>query len=112
MTRIWNRFPNFISIFLSSQIQEPPWEDWWEKRKRSLRGSLRPTKLFWWGTEGDDILGILDFNQILTICLVEIVLQKLKKQRDELKKYQKRVNAVIEDDRLLAKKLLEEGKKE
>ena len=40
------------------------------------------------------------------------ILQKLKKQRDELKKYQKRVNAVIENDRLLAKKLLEEGKKE
>jgi len=37
---------------------------------------------------------------------------KLKKQRDELKKYQKRVNAVIENDRLLAKKLLEEGKKD
>merc|ERR1712039_283210 len=37
---------------------------------------------------------------------------KLKKQRDELKKYRKRVNAVIENDRLLAKKLLEEGKKD
>lgn len=37
---------------------------------------------------------------------------KLKKQRDELKKYQKRVNAVIERDRKVAKKLLEEGKKD
>ena len=44
--------------------------------------------------------------------LLNNILQKLKKQRDELKKYQKRVNAVIENDRLLAKKLLEEGKKE
>ena len=40
------------------------------------------------------------------------MLQKLKKQRDELKKYQKRVNGVIERDRKVAKKLLEEGKKE
>ena len=36
---------------------------------------------------------------------------KLKKQRDEMKKYQKRINGVLERDRLLAKKLLREGKK-
>ncbi len=38
--------------------------------------------------------------------------QKLKKQRDELKRYQKRINGVLEKDRVVAKKLLQEGKKE
>jgi charged multivesicular body protein 6 len=39
-------------------------------------------------------------------------LQKVKKQRDELRKYQRRINNVLERDRLLARKLLQEGKKE
>jgi charged multivesicular body protein 6 len=39
-------------------------------------------------------------------------LQKLKKQRDQLQKYQKRIEAVLEKDRQMAKKLLSEGKKE
>ena len=37
---------------------------------------------------------------------------KLKKQRDELKKYQKRINGVMEKDRLMAKRLLQENKKD
>ncbi len=41
-----------------------------------------------------------------------IMLQKLKRQRDELKKYQKRVNGVMERDRRLARQLLADGKKE
>ena len=38
--------------------------------------------------------------------------QKLKKQRDELKKYQKRIHGVLERERTMAKKLMQEGKKE
>ena len=48
----------------------------------------------------------------LIILLFPFLIQKLKKQRDELKKYQKKISAVLESDRLLAKKLLKEGKKE
>eukprot|EP00088_Acartia_fossae_P007688 TRINITY_DN1360_c0_g1_i1.p1 TRINITY_DN1360_c0_g1~~TRINITY_DN1360_c0_g1_i1.p1 ORF type:complete len:227 (-),score=58.11 TRINITY_DN1360_c0_g1_i1:114-794(-) len=36
----------------------------------------------------------------------------LKKQRDQLKQYQKRINNNLEKDRELAKKLLQEGKKD
>jgi len=36
----------------------------------------------------------------------------LKKQRDQLKQYQKRINSSLEKDRELAKKLLKEGKKD
>lgn len=36
----------------------------------------------------------------------------LKKQRDQLKQYQKRIEAVLEKERQLAKKLLKEGKKD
>ena len=38
--------------------------------------------------------------------------QELKKQRDQLHKYQKRIELSLEKDRTLAKKLLSEGKKE
>ena len=47
-----------------------------------------------------------------TVPFFSLQFQKLKKQRDELKKYQKKINAVLEKDRLMAKKLLQEGKKE
>ena len=39
-------------------------------------------------------------------------LQKLKKQRDQLKQYQKKIESVLEKDRQLAKKLLQDGKRE
>ena len=38
--------------------------------------------------------------------------QKLKKQRDQLQQYQRRIESVLEKDRQLAKKLLNEGKRE
>ncbi len=44
--------------------------------------------------------------------LLELFLQKLKKQRDQLKQYQKKIESVLEKDRQLAKKLLQEGKRE
>ncbi|XP_046998448.1 charged multivesicular body protein 6-A isoform X1 [Schistocerca americana] len=37
---------------------------------------------------------------------------QLKQQRDKLKQYQKRVESMLEKDRLLARKLLQDGKKE
>merc|ERR1712029_12923 len=37
---------------------------------------------------------------------------KLKKQRDQLQQYQKRIESVLEKDRQLAKKLLNEGKRD
>ena len=36
----------------------------------------------------------------------------LKKQRDQIKQYQKRINRDLEKERELAKKLLKEGKKD
>ena len=42
----------------------------------------------------------------------DILFQELKKQRDKLKQYQKRIELVLEKDRQLAKKLLSDGKKE
>jgi charged multivesicular body protein 6 len=39
-------------------------------------------------------------------------MQQLKQQRDKLKQYQKKILAVIEKDKELARKLLREGKKE
>ena len=41
-----------------------------------------------------------------------IYFQKLKKQRDQLKQYQKKINGVLEKDRQMAKKLLQEGKRD
>ena len=41
-----------------------------------------------------------------------IYFQKLKKQRDQLKQYQKKINSVLEKDRQMAKKLLQEGKRD
>ena len=38
--------------------------------------------------------------------------QKLKKQRDQLQQYQRRIEGVLDKDRQLAKKLLNEGKRE
>ena len=47
-------------------------------------------------------------------CLVNMIafFQKLKKQRDQLQQYQRRIEGVLEKDRQLAKKLLNEGKRE
>lgn len=38
--------------------------------------------------------------------------QQLKQQRDRLKQYQKRIELQLENDRLLAKKCLQQGRKE
>lgn len=38
--------------------------------------------------------------------------QQLKQQRDKLKQYQKRINLQLEKERLLAKQLLQDGRKE
>ena len=40
------------------------------------------------------------------------VLQELKNQRDKLKQYQKKINVQIGKDRMVAKQLLKDGKKE
>lgn len=40
------------------------------------------------------------------------ILQELKKQRDKLKQYQKKIQVQLEKDRQVAKKLLKDGKKE
>ena len=50
--------------------------------------------------------------QEITNKLNQIFFQELKKQRDQLHKYQKRIELSLEKDRTLAKKLLSEGKKE
>lgn len=39
-------------------------------------------------------------------------LQQLKQQRDKLKQYQKKITLQLEKERLLAKQLLKDGKKE
>lgn len=39
-------------------------------------------------------------------------LQQLKQQRDKLRQYQKRINLQLDKERLLAKQLLKDGKKE
>ena len=52
----------------------------------------------------------IDCVPILTIFSPS--LQKLKKQRDQLRQYQKKIEAVLEKDRQLAKKLLSNGQKE
>ena len=48
----------------------------------------------------------------ITNKLNQYFFQELKKQRDQLHKYQKRIELSLEKDRTLAKKLLSEGKKE
>ena len=48
----------------------------------------------------------------LGLHLHVIYFQKLKKQRDQLKQYQKKINGVLEKDRQMAKKLLQEGKRD
>merc|ERR1712107_498576 len=47
-----------------------------------------------------------NFRRQIVIC------EKLKKQRDQLHQYQKKIENVLEKDRQLAKKLLSEGKKD
>ncbi|CAG0914132.1 unnamed protein product [Notodromas monacha] len=42
----------------------------------------------------------------------DIAVLQLKQQRDELRKYQKRIEAVMEKDRMLARKLLSENQRE
>ena len=44
--------------------------------------------------------------------LVVFVFQQLKQQRDKLKQYQKRIYLQLQKERLLAKQLLKDGKKE
>lgn len=51
---------------------------------------------------------IVTCNNYLTACLS----QQLKQQRDKLKQYQKRITLQLEKERLLAKQLLKDGKKE
>ena len=49
--------------------------------------------------------------QFLTSCVC-FLSQQLKQQRDKLRQYQKRINLQLEKERLLAKQLLKNGKKE
>ena len=51
-------------------------------------------------------------SQEIANKLNQYFFQELKKQRDQLHKYQKRIELSLEKDRTLAKKLLSEGKKE
>lgn len=46
------------------------------------------------------------------VSLFPLSLQQLKQQRDKLRQYQKRINLQLEKERLLAKQLLKDGKKE
>lgn len=48
----------------------------------------------------------------LTQCPYVTSLQQLKQQRDKLRQYQKRISLQLEKERLLAKQLLKDGKKE
>lgn len=43
---------------------------------------------------------------------VLLVSQQLKQQRDKLKQYQRRITLQLEKERLLAKQLLKDGRKE
>ena len=50
--------------------------------------------------------------QNLRRFFVATLILGLKKQRDQLKQYQKRINRDLEKEKELAKKLLKEGKKD
>lgn len=52
---------------------------------------------------------------VYTLCVLMCLFphsQQLKQQRDKLRQYQKRINLQLEKERLLAKQLLKDGKKE
>lgn len=51
------------------------------------------------------------YTQCVLMCLFPHS-QQLKQQRDKLRQYQKRINLQLEKERLLAKQLLKDGKKE
>lgn len=48
----------------------------------------------------------------MNIIVVCVQSQQLKQQRDKLKQYQKRITLQLEKERLLAKQLLKDGRKE
>lgn len=50
---------------------------------------------------------------LLKICMTFLFFtQQLKQQRDKLKQYQKKITLQVEKERLLAKQLLKDGRKE
>lgn len=51
-------------------------------------------------------------RQVSRVTEQDKAILQLKQQRDKLKQYQKRVENLLEKDRLLARKLLQDGKKE
>lgn len=58
-------------------------------------------------------IGIILRSHLVTrLTFALFASQQLKLQRDNLKKYQVRIEATLENDRNLAKRLLAQGKKE
>lgn len=58
---------------------------------------------------------MVDYIQVALVKIYltfTLISQQLKQQRDKLKQYQKRITLQLEKERLLAKQLLKDGKKE